>query len=415
MSHHNGLSDTKPIRVPDETIIYTPPSSVVTPPQSTPSVPTPPPLPHSPSSHTSNSPSDSEKLHKKNNSHSKKLKADPPKKSPAKKKKKHKKRKNIGCCLGQLLFSLAAFIFLLYSACTLLAAANIKKDPAEPRMMRTAAVYEDPNVRNILIIGSDSRDGEKGRADSMILLSVSRINHTITLTSILRDSYVSIPSKGPDKLNAAYAYGGPTLLMDTIQSNFCIAIDDYICVSFQAMAAITDALGGVEITVSDREADAINQILHDEVNALMGDPQDADYLSGGGTFLLNGKQALSYSRIRYVGNADFERTERQRTVLSGLMNRVKHLSPTAIPALLTDAAPRLSTNMNIGELYLWSLELPYLMLAYDIQTLRMPLDGTYSDQKTSGGAMVLAVDFDANLVEFRRIVQSPPEPSAPES
>ncbi|MCQ2435110.1 MAG: LCP family protein [Oscillospiraceae bacterium] len=398
MSHHNGMSDTQPIHVPDETIIYTPPASVTAPPPQ----PDAPATKTTPTTHTT-----PQRVKPKVPVKTTRTTPPPPNLPDQKKKKKKKKKKQpFGCCLGQTIFYIVLIVFLLYSGCSLLAITRMQHDEPKPRAMSTAAVYSDKNVRNILVIGSDSREGEQGRADSMIVLSVSRLNHTITMTSIMRDSYVSIPGHGPDKLNAAFAYGGPTLLMDTIQNNFCIEIDDYVCISFQSVVAVTDALGGVEVTLSDREAEAVNQILHDEVNRLMGDEQDADYLPCGGTYVLNGKQALSYSRIRYVGNADFERTERQRTVLTGLMQRVKHFSPSAIPSLLMDAVPTISTNMGTGELYLWSLELPYLLISHDLQTLRLPADGTYSDQTTSGGAMVLAVDFDANLTAFKEAVQT---------
>lgn len=329
--------------------------------------------------------------------------------SHPKKKRRKRPRRPVGCCLGQAIVFAIFFVFVLYSSISLYAIGKLQKEETGTRAMRNAAVYADASVRNILLIGSDSRTEERGRADSMIILSVSSLNHTITMTSVMRDSYVSIPGHGTDKLNAAFAYGGATLLMDTIQNNYCIALDDYICINFQAMAAITDAVGGVTITLTDREAQAVNEILQSEVNALMGDDPMSDFLPSGGTYVLSGKQALSYARIRYVGNADFERTERQRTVLTQLMQNVKQLSPSAIPALMQDALPTLSTNLSTAELYLWSWKLPYLLASYELQTLRLPADGTYSDQTTQSGAMVLAVDFDANLTLFKDAVQNPLE------
>ena len=324
---------------------------------------------------------------------------------PKKKKKKKKKTKHpIGCGVVWTLFLLIVVLFGGYSAFVLAAIGKMDKEPRAIRALTSSQIYSNDSVRNILVIGSDTRTEERGRADSMILLSISDLNHTITMTSIMRDSYVSIPGHGTDKLNAAFSYGGATLLMDTIQDNFCIEINDYICLDFTAMAAITDAFGGVEITLSDSEANAVNAILHDEVNAIMGDPQDSDYLPSGGTYTLNGKQALSYSRIRYVGNADFERTERQRTVLNGLLGKAKLLTPSKLTALVHNACPMLSTNCSTGDLYLLSLKAPYALAFYDMQQLRMPADDTYSNRKTESGAMVLAVDFDANLTLYKQAV-----------
>ena len=116
------------------------------------------------------------------------------------------------------------------------------------------------------------------------------------------------PGYGGCKLNAAYSYGGPELLMDTIEDNFYIEIDDYVTVNFISFANIVDAVGGVEIEVNDSEADAINALLDSKEGVSMfGQPDENDYLNGGGTYKLNGKQALCYSRLRKVGNADFEK------------------------------------------------------------------------------------------------------------
>ena len=172
-------------------------------------------------------------------------------------------------------------------------------------------VMDAAYVSNVLLIGTDSRDlsQERGRSDSMILASINKKTRELTLTSFLRDSYVYIDDEyGYGKLNAAYSYGGAGLLMDTIESNYGVRIDDYILISFAACANVIDAVGGVKLDLTDEEADAVNEILISEVNELMGDDRNDDLLDCGGEQKLDGKQALSYSRIRYVGNADFDDT-----------------------------------------------------------------------------------------------------------
>ena len=331
--------------------------------------------------------------------------------APNQKRKKRKKKKQSGAAffkrLAVVLCTVVVLLFAIYSGLALLAISRLDRTEPDPRNITTAVAYEDSAVRNILLIGSDSRGDERGRADSIILLSISRRNRTVTLTSLLRDSYVSIPGYGTDKLNAAYSYGGATLLMDTVVNNFNIRVDDYVCIGFAGFVHLIDALGGVEITLSDREATAVNEILHNEVNGIMGDPIDADYLPRGGTFILNGKQALSYSRIRYVGNADFERTERQRTVLTQTVGRLKHLSYAGISKIMNDVLPEITTNLSAGALYGLSLSMPTKLLTYDMQTLRLPADGTFSNQYADNGAAVLAVDFDANLALYRAAVTEP--------
>lgn len=331
---------------------------------------------------------------------------EPQPRKPAKKKRKRRR----GGCLRRMIGSLlltALILFGIYSAVALAAIKKLAYEETGTRQLSAMANQPDPAVRNILIIGTDSRAQEVGRADTMILLSFSKHNHSMTMTSLMRDSYVSIPNYGTNKLNAAFAYGGPTLLMDTITNNYGIPVDDYVCVNFSAFVHIADALGGVKVEVSDSEAEAINVILQSEVNAIMGDDPMSDFLPSGGTFLLNGKQALSYARIRYVGNADFERTERQREVLDLLLEKFKHPKPTAIPKILANALPELKTNMTTGELYLLSLQTPVRLISYDMQKLRLPADGTFSDQTSPDGQMVLAVDFDANYQLYEKAVTDP--------
>lgn len=314
------------------------------------------------------------------------------------KKKKRRKRSKFGCLQRAAVSMICVLIaiFALYSCVALFAIKQIAHEETGSRQITSQIAENDPDIRNLLLIGTDSRAEERGRADTIILLSFSKHNRTMTITSLMRDSYVSIPNHGTDKLNAAYAYGGATLLMDTIVNNFGIQIDDYICINFKAFVHTADALGGIKVEVSDREAEAINIILQSEVNEIMGDDPMADFLPSGGTFVLNGKQALAYARIRYVGNADFERTERQRMVLDLLLDKMKHLNPLAVPKILGSALPELSSNISSSSMYLMSLELPLKLIAYDMQKLRLPADGTFSDQTAADGQMVLAVDFDAN-------------------
>ena len=331
---------------------------------------------------------------------------------PAAPRKRRRKKSLLGRLLrGVLIF--VAVVFGLYSLLSLALISRLEKVPKGERTVTTgqlAASY----TRSVLLIGTDSRDltQERGRSDSMILLTINSRTDRIYLTSFMRDMYVEIPGHGSNKLNAAYSYGGPELLMDTLELNFNIRIDDYLCVSFTGFAGVIDAFGGVEITLSDAEAQAVNDILRNEVNALLGDDPSADMLPGGGTYQLNGKQALSYARVRYVGNADFERTSRQREVMSKLLQSAKSRLVTGAPELIQDAMPNFTTNMNTGELYLLSLRAP-LVLGYQMEQQQIPADGTWSGAQI-GGQDVLQVDFSANQNLLRETVFGTQVPSAEE-
>lgn len=267
-----------------------------------------------------------------------------------------------------------------------------RKKRGRPKKEKVSESY----VESVLFIGTDGRSvDDRGRSDSMILVSLNKKTNEIIMTSFLRDSYVNIPGRGMDKLNAAYAYGGAELLMDTIERNFNVKIDHYVLVNFTSFASIIDAAGGIDLTLSNEEAEAVNVILVSEVNNLMGDEPNADFLEGGGKVHLNGKQALCYSRIRYVGNNDFERTQRQRAVMTQLIKKAASSGPSFISKVSKEALPNITSNMTRAKLYTLSLRLPFV-LTYDTKQLQIPADGTFWGENVTAGA-VLAMDYASNI------------------
>ena len=287
-------------------------------------------------------------------------------------------------------------VFVLYSVVSLIGILRMHRETAENRA-NISDVMDAAYVSNVLLIGTDSRDlsQERGRSDSMILASINKKTRELTLTSFLRDSYVYIDDEyGYGKLNAAYSYGGAGLLMDTIESNYGVRIDDYILISFAACANVIDAVGGVKLDLTDEEADAVNEILISEVNELMGDDRNDDLLDCGGKQKLDGKQALSYSRIRYVGNADFERASRQRTVMTQVLKKAA-VNPVAMARIFVTALPELSTNLSVGKSYGYTLRAPFLLIGYQLKTQQIPADDTFYGDDVDGES-VLRVDCDAN-------------------
>ncbi len=320
-----------------------------------------------------------------------------PKQSPKKKRKK-KRKSFLSKFLGRLLGVVIIIFLLLFGiySCTVMGMIKKINYSETGSRSRTNGALSANYVTSVLLIGTDGRnESEQGRSDTMILLSLNSKSKTVNLTSFMRDCYVEIPDYGWDKLNAAYSYGGAELLMDTIEHNFGIRIDDYVSVNFVSFANIIDSVGGIKIDVSDAEAQEINTILQAEVNSIMGDDTLSDLLSSGGKdILLNGKQALSYARIRYVGNADFERTERQRKVMELVMNKIKSFSPSSLSNISKSVMPNVSTNMPSMDMYTLSLRMPFL-IGYETQQLQIPADNTYYGEYTASGD-ALIVDFDAN-------------------
>lgn len=254
---------------------------------------------------------------------------------------------------------------------------------------------KEKGVINILLIGNDSREnGEDGRSDAMILVSISDKTKTITMTSLLRDMYVEIPGHDGNRLNAAYSYGGPELLMETIELNFDIPVHRYALVNFQAFANLVDAVGGVELELTNEEVQYVNGYLV-EYNMLENRPEGTDYLdtSLSGTIHLNGPQALAYTRNRYIGT-DFGRTERQRKVLEAVMKKMPATLAVNSSELIDGLFPNLKTNLTQSECFNLSLNASKL-LTYEQVQQAIPADGTYSNA-TIRSMAVLEVDFEAN-------------------
>lgn len=187
--------------------------------------------------------------------------------------------------------------------------------------------------RNIVLLGKDSEDTdyENGRSDCIIIVSINEKTKEVKLASVYRDTYLQIPGRSLDKVNHAYAYGGPALTMSTLNTNLDLDITEYVAVNFEATRDIVDAVGGVTITVTDAEATKISGI------------------SGAGTYLLNGSQALQYARIRKI-DSDYQRTERMRTVLEAVFEKAKKMNVNELIKLANTILPEISTNISQSEI-----------------------------------------------------------------
>lgn len=308
------------------------------------------------------------------------------------KKQNKKKKKNK---LGKVIIAVI-IVFLLGCIGLYMIVGNMyrKMEYKEAESFTTQAMKED-GVINILLIGNDSRlDGDDGRSDAMILVSISDKTKTITMTSLLRDMYVEIPGHDGNRLNAAYSYGGPDLLMQTIEQNFDIPVHRYALVNFHAFANLVDAVGGVDLELTNDEVQYVNGYLM-EYNQLENRDLATDFLdpSLSGMIHLNGPQALAYSRNRYIGT-DFGRTERQRKVLSAVIQKLPGSVLTNGGELANGLFPNLTTNLKQNECYNLSLN-AWKFLSYDMVQQCVPVEGTYSDA-TIREMAVLQVDFDAN-------------------
>ncbi len=216
-------------------------------------------------------------------------------------------------------------------------------------------IPEDSGIVNIALFGIDNykkiTNNKKrvvGRSDSIIVLSIDSKNKTVKLTSILRDSWVPVDhSKGRKnyKINVAYANGGPSLAVKTLNQNFKLDIMDYATVSLYQLSTVIDYVGGIDITITEKERVQINKCW------IGGEP--VDKVEKSGTVHLNGRQAVGFASIRYIDGDDY-RAQRHQKVLTAMLESVKKKPVTEYPALLSKILGQVETSMTYDEIIKYS-------------------------------------------------------------
>lgn len=238
------------------------------------------------------------------------------------------------------------------------------------------------NVTNFAFFGIDTRSisGVKGRSDAIMIVSIDKDHDKIKLSSIMRDTYVDIKGHGKDKINHAYAYGGPQLAVSTINKNFNLDIKNFASVNFYNLQKIIDALGGVTLDISSAELKYINNYI----KCLAQDSKSkAKYIKKKGTQTLNGQQAVAYTRIRYTNGGDFKRTERQREVLSGLLNKISTMSKAKFISVVPELAKYVTTNMDVTDMISVGVDALQSDIS-NIDTERFPIDSNAVSKKING-------------------------------
>ncbi len=263
-------------------------------------------------------------------------------------------------------------------------------------MLLVPAAGAQESALNILLIGVDTiREEQSGRSDVMMLVRADPQNGEIRMVSFLRDLYVSIPTVGKTRLNAAYFHGGEALLKQTLEENFGISIDRTVTVHFSLLADLVDQLGGIEVEIAQRELNHLNKLIKDynDSYGLAGDALEAPGLQR-----LNGKQALCYSRIRKI-DSDFQRTSRQQAVIAAMLKQASMLNPWQLMKLAVGNLPRIKTDMGLGDI---AALLPLAAQISDapLETARVPFDGAFKEE-TISGMMVLTPD----LAKCRSLLQ----------
>ena len=244
-------------------------------------------------------------------------------------------------------------------------------------------VMKDQNVSNILLIGQDARPGEgRARSDSMIIMSINKTTNEITLASIMRDMYVPIPGYSDNRINAAYQFGGMPLLDQVIEESLGVHIDGNVEVNFDGFINAFTQIGNIDIELYQAEADHLNA-------------QNSSWNLVEGVNSLTPEQALAYSRIRYVGHSDWERTDRQRRVLMAAFNKLSGSSVFDMIAMADAVFPYLTTDMTNDQIlgYVYTIATSGMSMG---ENYRIPVDGTYTNETLRAGMEVLVPDLNAN-------------------
>lgn len=256
-------------------------------------------------------------------------------------------------------------------------------DPTDVNWTQFASdiTKKEHGIINLLLIGQDQRETEAvSRADSILLCTFRKDDGKLIMTSFLRDLYLPIPGHGSDRINAAYAYGGSSLLVKTITENFDISIDGTLEVDFSQFAGLIDTLGGVEMQLRQDEAEFINRKTGSTLTE--------------GLHRLTGQQTLAYSRIRTLDpDGDFSRTDRQRKVVSAIVNAYRDAGLSTLISLLRQVLPMISTDMTESRLLLLALEIFPMLPGLKLSSQSIPAPGTYTDETVNGMA-VLSADME---------------------
>ena len=288
--------------------------------------------------------------------------------------------------------------------------ADSTSDDIFDKSLSNDELLEDSKVLNVMLFGEDNARGEKfGRSDSMIMLSIDNRHKKLKMTSFQRDSYVYVDGYGYDKLTNAYAYGGPKLTIQTIESNFGVKVDRYAVVDYASFIDIIDVLGGIDLELTKDEIDYINyQLYKNKQSDTRTTITDAP-----GVVHLTGQQALWYARNRGLDSSeeeigiagdDWDRTSRQRKLLETMFNDMKSADLTQIVSIVGKVGPLVTTNIKKDEITALVSHSP-TYLTYSVEQYTVPQEGQwYYMNDTPVGSVIAFSDLEVQRKLFAEFI-----------
>ncbi len=278
----------------------------------------------------------------------------------------------------------------------------VPKEPTGKEEVKPEKKEEKKGCRNIALFGVDARDGELGkgtRSDTIMIASIDQDKQEIKLVSVFRDTYLNLGNDSYNKCNTAYARGGPEQAINMLNRNLDLAVTDYVTIGFSGLIDAVDALGGIEMEVTESEISHLNNY-----QLCMAEELKVDYtpVKQTGRQLLNGMQATAYCRIRYTKGDDFRRAERQREVLSAMMEKARGASVKELTDLVNAVLPQVETSLNANEiLSVLGSVAGYRVTASD----GFPFEGGRAGANVgSKGSCVIPIDLEENVRQLHQVL-----------
>ncbi|AIY84685.1 cell envelope-related function transcriptional attenuator common domain protein [Clostridium baratii str. Sullivan] len=283
-----------------------------------------------------------------------------------------------------LLVSLGGAYFYIHNLLDKTEKVEINKENLGITPENKEIAVKNKGITNIALFGVDAQNGNTGRSDAIMILTIDNDHDKIKLSSIMRDSYTNISGRGNDKITHAYAFGGPELALNTINKNFNLSIDKFITVNFTTLPKIVDKIGGIEMNLTEGDLKYMKY---------------SDLTTGKNT--LNGTQALSYARIRYDGG-DQRRTERHRNVITAIFNKIKSMPVSSYPGTLNELLPLVSTNISSSQFMTLGKDI-ISTGATSIEEYRVPCNN-HSNGKNINGVYYMTFDIGAETKELHKFI-----------
>lgn len=298
-----------------------------------------------------------------------------------------------------LLFVVALDIFLATKV------SKIEKIEVEPEVIEesiTEEVEHKTGYMNVAVFGLDSRKGDLGsgnRSDTMMVISLNHETNEVKMVSVYRDTLMKLNDGSYNKANAAYAFFGPEGALALINKNMDLNIEKYVSVNFNALVDVIDAVGGLDIEMTDAEVVHMNNYCV-ETSKVTGKSYEKIVPEVAGTYHLNGVQAVSYSRIRYTAGGDVQRTVRQRLVIGKILEKLQDLDFNMVNEIIDSVFPQVATNFTLAEIVTYAKDFQKYTLG---ESMGFP-NNRYSKNLYKIGSTEIANTLASNAIDVHHFL-----------